>query len=70
MKILFKKRYFKIEMYTFTNMVSENFCPVFNSLVSADMDLKNADEKHVVFHGEEKTYKRERKADLWKSTFS
>ena len=36
-------------------MFSENFCPVWDSLLSANMDLKNADEKtHTVLQKKQK----------------
>ena len=37
------------DVLLYTKIFSENFCPVCGCLVSADMDLKNADEKAHTF---------------------
>ena len=44
-------------------MFFEYYCPVCDSLVNADTNITIADEKNIVFHWEEKAYKRKRKAD-------
>ena len=59
-----RERYFKLGLYYFTKLCSENFCPVCDGLVSADMDIKKCGRKRTYFFMEKKkTDKSVRKTD-------
>ena len=67
-KTLFQKRYFKAEMLLFTkNCFRKAFVQHvtvwFIVQIWAINHAKITDEKNILFHGEDKTFKRERKAN-------
>ena len=47
MRAIFKNR--AVPLHNFFFFFSEYFCPVSDSLISADMGYKNADEKELTF---------------------